>query len=268
MVKKKWKSPKTRVQFEGRSYKSYNPETFSRNLLDRNWDNLYQTDCVSEQWEIIYTTICEEADKQCPIKTFHQARPPFINKELMEQMLDRDYFYKKAKRTKSEDAWNIAKFLRNRVNGNIKRAKSQFITQKLREHNRDSARFWRTIKAFFPGKKNNTDKPEITLEDEGKYIENDKVATYINDFFINVGNTAYTDGTITSQLLNQGIPDLTLQEASQARVYSLTKNLSNTKSSGIPTLGPTMVKDGLKALHVQLTHIINTSLKYHTFPNG
>ena len=106
----------------------------------------------------------------------------------MEQMLDRDYFYQKAKHTKNGDDWNVAKFLRNRFNTNIKRAKSQFITQKLHEHNKDRAKFWRTIKSVFPVK-NTKVKSEIRLDGVGGPVEGDKVASYINDFFVNVGNT-------------------------------------------------------------------------------
>ena len=39
--------------------------------------------------------------------------------ELIEQIKDRDYFYRKAKLGENEDSWNIVKYLRNLTNSNI-----------------------------------------------------------------------------------------------------------------------------------------------------
>ena len=49
----------------------------------------------------------------------------------MEQIQDRDYFYKRAKQSGDEDAWNIAKHLRNVTNANIRKAKRDFVLNEL-----------------------------------------------------------------------------------------------------------------------------------------
>ena len=47
--------------------------------------------------------------------------------DLIEQIKDRDYLYKKAKKTGDADSWNIAKYLRNLTNSNIRLAKRDFV---------------------------------------------------------------------------------------------------------------------------------------------
>ena len=56
-------------------------------------------------------------------------------------MKDRDYFYRKAKRTKDEDDWNIANFHRNQTNFNIRGAKADYIKDQLRNNDGNSAKF-------------------------------------------------------------------------------------------------------------------------------
>ena len=50
-----------------------------------------------------------------------------MTSELIEQIKDRDYFYKKAKLSGNKDHWNIAKYLRNVTNSNIRKAKRDFV---------------------------------------------------------------------------------------------------------------------------------------------
>ena len=42
--------------------------------------------------------------------------------------------YKKAKQTSDEDAWNIAKYLRNVTNANIRQARKDFVLAELQEN--------------------------------------------------------------------------------------------------------------------------------------
>ena len=107
--------------------------------------------------------------------------------ELIEQIKDRDYFYKKAKRDGNVASWNIAKHLRNATNTNIRQAKREFILNELRENENNCKKFWKVIRRVIPSDKN-LDKKDILLQDGDEEIQKDKVALFINNYFVNIGN--------------------------------------------------------------------------------
>ena len=93
-----------------------------------------------------------------------------MDNNLIEQMKDRDYFYRKAKQTQNIDDWNIAKHLRNTTNFNIRQAKADFIINELEVSKNDPKKFWRTLKKVFPGKNTNKGLTVRLKNDKGRNI--------------------------------------------------------------------------------------------------
>ena len=133
VVKKKVKTQTKKIKFEGRTYKNFNEEDFINSLRSKNWDQIRGTTDVDYQWTLMNQAIQNELDKQCPFKvfSFNKSKPPYLHRNILEQMRNRDYFYCKAKLTYSEDDWNIAKFLRNQTNSSIRRARAEAVQQEL-----------------------------------------------------------------------------------------------------------------------------------------
>ena len=146
-----------------------------------------------EAWDYILNRLMPILDDMCPVRTFRikNYRPEWITDELIEQIKDRDYFYKKAKADNGEDSWNIARHLRNVTNANIRNAKKEFVIDKLNNCNSDCKKFWHTIKSVIPSNKGGTNQDILLKEDGGKTkIDKKKVAHHINDFFINIGKVS------------------------------------------------------------------------------
>ena len=97
-------------------------------------------------------------------------RPNWITDELIEQIKDRDYFYKKAKNANGEDSWNIARHLTNVTNANIRNAKKDFIIEELNSCNADCKKFWHSIRSVIPSDKGSS-RQEILLKKEGRKME-------------------------------------------------------------------------------------------------
>ena len=190
IVKKKEKQITISCEFKGRSYRKYNEEEFKESLSQCNWEGFFNEPDLNLAWKLMLDRITEEVDKQCPMRSFHiqNYKPSWITDELIEQGKDRDYFYKKAKRTKDEDDWNIAKHLRNLTNRNFRQAKAEYIKSQLESNSDNSSKFWRTIKSIFPSKKGAQTCRNITLKNEdGTQINDTNIANFVNNFFINVG---------------------------------------------------------------------------------
>ena len=93
----------------------------------------------NEAWDYMLKQITSIIDVMCPQRFFKikNYRPDWATPELVEQIKDRDYFYRKAKSTKDEDDWNIAKHLRNTTNSNIRQARKEFILSELQANKTD-----------------------------------------------------------------------------------------------------------------------------------
>ena len=190
VLKKKIKIQTEGTKFSGRAYKNISEENFVNNLRKENWDTFHRSVDVNNQWTLIKQAITKELDRQCPINnfSFNKAKPIYIHKDIMEQIKNRNYFYRKAKLTHNEDDWKIAKFLRNQTNSNIRKARAETIQNELENSKNDSSRFWRQINQIFP-KKSDKKHSDIRLTDNGVCVEQNNTAQYINEFFVNVGNT-------------------------------------------------------------------------------
>ena len=189
LVHKKMKDTRPTAQFRGRSYRNFDSEIFKTKLADADWTTFYGSSSTDKAWFIMQNIITTVLNQMCPMKTFHikNYRPDWITKELIEQIKDRDYFYKQAKKTGDTDMWNIAKHLRNITNSNIRHAKRDFVLHELKQNEHNVKKFWKVIRSVIPSKKSSSGS-EILLRDGPEKVDRTEVAHFINNYFVNVGN--------------------------------------------------------------------------------
>ena len=234
IVHKKSRDMRPKVEFTGRSYRNFNAEVFRNRLAAADWTEFYKSENTEQAWSLPQEHIIGILDIMCPVRTFRikNYRPDWMTRELIEQIKDRDYFYKLAKKTGDEDMWNIAKHLRNVTNSHIRHAKRDFILGELRKNEDNAKKFWKVIRTVIPSKKSESNK-EILLKDRGTKIDRLGVASFINDYFINVGNmsdtqTPYsTDGQSLSGEGGDEEPDpCSLRKVGELEVYRVIRNIN------------------------------------------
>ena len=209
VIRKKIREKFQSRTFKGRSYKALNTETLLDNLASTDWKPFFQINDMNLLWDTLEKQITAQLDLQCPIRNFRikNYRPEWMSPGLIDQINDRDYFYRKAKVTGDSDDWAIAKHLRNTTNRNIRQAKADFVINQLETNKNDNAKFWKNIKELFPSKKSG-DKPHISLVDDKGIIPDERTPDYINDFFINVGNQNSHSTTISVHVIGNDDPSL------------------------------------------------------------
>ena len=256
-------------------------------------DSSFEMKKPDKVWQCLINHINNDLDQHCPIRKFQILiyKPDWVNNTLLEQIRDRDYFYKKAKTTKNEDDWNIAKHLRNVTNSNIRKAKANYTIQKLNQLKGDSTKFWKEIKKVFPTS-NKKSQAKLLLKQDDKSILESDAADYINDFFVNVGNlttkgknipkttTRRRAKTTTRRRVRQskqrnGPPNLTQRIASwtpknftETEVYKVVNNMDINKSPGLPNINSLVVKEAFKTLISPVTFMFNLSLESCSFPTS
>ena len=285
IVHKKGRDARQSVKFDGRSYRAYDKDEFSKLLSEANWGEYYCITDPGKAWTFILNNITSILDKMCPMRLFHikNYRPAWVTNELIEQIKDRDYFYKKAKSTGDSDAWNIAKYLRNVTNTNIRKAKREFILDELETHANDCKKFWKVIRTVIPSDKQQT-RQDILLKNNGSKISKDEVAGYINDYFINVGSVGVPKSTnnsnntesgetggddVTDGIAHEGddCPKLNkFGEICRVNVSRVVKDINISKSSGLNNVSSFIIKEAFLAIIPEITHMFNLSLGQSVFP--
>ena len=128
----------------GRSYLNYNKELFQTQIINANWDAFQDTLDVNGYWGNLERIIRDKIDDMCPLKKMNikERGDPWLSKELIERIYDKDLLRKIAKRSGSEEDWERAKRARN------------YITDNVDIHVTDSKKFWEKISLLLPSKKN------------------------------------------------------------------------------------------------------------------
>ena len=270
VVKKKARESKENTTFTGRPYSKFDIKQFKSRLSDIDTGHHCQQTDPNKIWDDLLGYIVDDLNRNCPVRTsrFKNHRPEWINNNLIEQIRDRDYFYQKAKNTKDQDDWNIAKLLRNSTNRNIRRAKADFILDKLDLYKGDSACFWKMISRVFPGK-NKAKQNKILLKLNDIEVKEENTADFINEFFINVGNTKTAYRSKKPKPKPKLHPDpFSFGRVHKNEVLRILNNINTNKSSGITHVSSAILKEAMKVFLAPLTHLYNTSMETGIFPSS
>ena len=282
VVHKKGRDERPKVRFQGRSYRKFDRDIFKELLAEMGWEDFYSISDPEEAWNYILERVTPVLDKMCPLKHFYikNYRPDWMSDELIEQIKDRDYFYRRAKKTGDKDSWNVAKYLRNLTNSNIRQAKRAFILRELRENENNCKKFWKIIREEIPSDKA-SNRRDIILHSRGNQIQRENVAHFINDYFINIGKvTGLPNGNnpddSVSDLGSSSGSDEDLNESAEAMwsldkirevdVYKVVKDINISKSSGLENISSFIVKELFKALVPEVTYMFNLSVATSSFP--
>ena len=278
IVHKKGRDLRQSVEFEGRSYRNFKIEGFKDILLSSDWRGYYDLNDPGEAWDFILSIIIKAVDAMCPVRSFRikNYRPEWMSKELIEQVKDRDYFYEKAKSQGDEDAWNIAKHLRNTTNTNIRQAKREFILNELELRSDDPKKFWKTIRTVVPSNKNNQTH-DILLKHAGNKVDKENVAQFINDYFVNVGNFEIPDSPAQGEepdlVQEDGVNEQlnlfdSIRAVTELDVFNIVKDVNISKLSGLDNVSSYILKEAFKILIAEVTFMYNLSIRFSKFPDA
>ena len=182
----------------------------------------------------------------CPLKVFKikKYKEIWVSDEMLEMIIEKDAALRKAKRTKNDHAWVIARRLRNNCLSKIRKAKSDFIKNEINENMSDSKKFWKQIKEIIPN--SGTFQNKIILNDEntGQLIEENNTADYINDFFTNVGpklaRNLHMPWEYKGKVADRHLSDIIVNTE---EITKFVKEIEISKSSSIENLSSKVLKD-------------------------
>ena len=113
------------------SPKHYNKEEFQANLLQIDWEFFYNQVNPNKAWEIMKGNIEKTIEEMCPLRLMKGKvyDDPWITREIIEKIKDKDRLLKIAKTSGKQDDWDLAKKARNLVSTQIRNLKSEFLIE-------------------------------------------------------------------------------------------------------------------------------------------
>ena len=262
-TRKQLKLPKTKCNFTGRSYRNYNREVFQQNIKDANWDDFDQSVNVTNKWDLFEIIIRESIDEMCPLKVFRikQKKEPWITNELIELIKDKDVMLKRARKRKDQQLWNEARIVRNHCIRRLRDAKAEFIKENLENNMSDQKKFWKNIQDVLPSnKKNGNATIKLVDKTSGQQINEKDTASYINDFFVNIGpnlaKNCNTDWKFRGKTCKNKIDNI---NTDTDEVIRLCKAININKSSCIEHLSSHILRDAFLAVPMKLAELFNLS---------
>ena len=186
--KKSYTKP-TKIEFSGRSYRNYDKEQLQEDLITHNWDNFYSQEDPDALWNYLRTVITATINPMCPMKRFKvpEAIEPWITNEAIESIRDKDNLLKKARISRSQEDWEIAKQARNHEGRQVENLRIEYLKNQQIAHQSDPKKFWNTISSIIPSNKNSSKVNNIKVSEQSQYIDQDKTAKFMNSYFSSIG---------------------------------------------------------------------------------
>ena len=277
--RKKEREKKSFSKVWGRSMKEYDVTLFQSVIVaNYKWRLFWDVGGdVNVLWDIMINIILEAADLICPVKRIRMrdSMPAWFTKELIEMINTKKEIMSRIKLTNREEDHYLLKQQKRLVRNSLKMARQETIIATLEENRTDPKRFWRCLnKNFALGKRSNTSSCVRIKDEEGKMVEGEALANYLGKYYATNGEKlakAFVDGdpsTIVNANEVNRPPRFLLRFVPLSIIEKYIKEINICKSSGIRDISSLLVKDAFKVLSVELTHIINESIRTSTFPDA
>ena len=264
-----------------RSMKNYSADALSAAISAADWSGVYCSD-VNTSWNVFKKVLNNIIETLAPIKEIRlkNRTEPWISNEILDAIKLRDNLLYRYKKDQKPELYSEFCKIRNKIQRDIKRAKSTFFQNKIEEFKFNPKKLWENLKTLGYSNKSK-DKSRIILNIDGELcFDTNRVANYINQFYTTIasklvnklpsslGNFCVDSSTFTSYYNNLGVTpnSFKLCRVSSDFILKELRSLNPNKSTGLDGVPARFLRDGADLLKDQLTHIINVSITTSTVP--
>ena len=266
-----------------RSMKHYNKDDFVTRLLNAKWDDCFKAENVTVAWQSFRDIFMSVLDSIAPIKEIRlkNRTEPWMTSDILEDIKQRDFYLYRFKKNRAQEDYKLFCKLRNKVQRNIRTAKSEYLSNKIEENKNEPKNLWQQLKNLgYKNSKKDSSNVVLTINDENCH-DSKTVSDYFNQFFTNIASTlvqklpfSKKKFDLNSDLLkkfydkrNPHENKFYLKTVSEDFVYKELCNLKIGKSTGLDGIPARFLRDGAEVLKIPVTFIINMSISEKTVPS-
>ena len=198
---------------------------------------------------------------------------PWINPQIKQLMRKRDYHKKQAIKHDSETQWALYKAVRNKVNIDMRKAKSKYFCDRIEtcSQMKDSKNGWAWINTLLGRKRKNANINELIIND--KVISDDKImAETFNEYLINIGmkmaaesGNQSTDTCNSERDVNPPKEYFHFSDITIDNVFIRLQKLNASKATGMDGIPAKILKVIASFIAPSLTFIFNLSIRTGTY---
>ena len=262
-----------------RNFANYNPKLFCEELNSANLVEVYSFISVNEAWASLRVTLQRCIDKHAPLisKKVKGRLCPWLTPDVRKEMNLRDGLLRKARPTNQEIDWSSYKRQRNRVSGLVKKCKSTYNRDLLKDCADSPDKFWAAIKKLYPTKLPSEQGSAFVINGS-KSTDKSFIANSFCEYFSTVARNLKSKSILLrdfvwSKPAEENLPNqvaesqFTFKAVKELEILKELKNLKRKKASGLDNFPPGLLKDAALVLTKPLTFIINLSLETGVVPS-
>lgn len=245
-----------------RDFRNFDSDKFKADMAAAPWGNIYAVDDddVDNKVTIFENIHREIIDKHAPMRTFRVTRPatPWLTDEIKKIMDERDRYKNKFNKEKKTETEIIFKDLRNKVTHAIRQSKIKVFNDRINTKFKNPKVFHQALKNFTIVESKSNSGTECTID-----------PTILNQAFVKNNNAKVNDNLVTdeiTEILKKSKPQVfRFEEISELEVLKIVRSIK-TNACGVDGISAFFLKLGIEHSVFAFTEIINSSFKYHKFP--
>ena len=245
-----------------RNYNDFSDENFCKDLT-KELDELIRKPIgdVHEDWSKFKEIFQTVSNKHAPIKTarLKDRRCPWMTKDIIALMYERDKLHSDAKTSKNAELWNQYQRLRNLVTTKISDLKTKYFFDLDKDYSKNPKKRWEEIRKVFP------------LRKSKQAVFPDIDSNVLNKHFANLGEIATSElPEKTGMPKMKGIPSIytfALNPVSYADVLRHLKALPNKSSNDVLNMDSYLLKTSAPIIANFVTYLINLSITKQDLPD-
>ena len=259
-----------------RKFNSPNIDTF-KSLLTRDWTNILQENnpqIAFDNFSMNFDTAFEECFPIKNVKIRKDLNPinPFMTQALLVSRKTKNKLA--AKKLKNPTVDNIDKFKKYNATYRslIRKAKSNYYTDKFTEYSNNLKQTWSLIKEITGSKETKREIPNIFLNKGQIYSGAQEIADGFNEFFSNIGKQladAIPDTTdhFSKFLGEPTVQSFTFQKVSPKIIYETLSSLKTKNSYGCDKISTKLLKEIIPCIMDPIIHLFNLSFQTGYIPD-
>lgn len=260
-----------------RLFKNFNDQAFLHDLAEVSWDRLSLIPDINNAWTFFYDSFIEIINKHAPIKKMRLRNrcSPWFNHDLAEQLRQKNFTWRRARKSKSPVDWLSFRRIRNICTQSIRKAKTDYFQEQFKGCGSNPRKFWKTVKDM-EGKTAPSQLPSSLMWDGNIVSDNKRMIDIFNQHFVQMSTppVSVTPQDPSPNLSPLSSPDLapahsfSLQDVSVREVFETLSKLDPKKPPGPDGLDPFFLKAAAPIIAEPITYLCNLSIQSAELPSA
>ena len=257
-----------------RRYKNFDPDQFIAAVKQITWLDLYLATDVNQAVQLLSEKITLILDAMAPLRTVQvrTSYAPWLSKETITLMKERDMLQKKAAESGKREDWVMFKSVRNKINNRLKYEERNWQKTKLEQCGDNSKSVWKNVKGILNWKSSGS--PNQLFYKGFLVTKSQELADAQNEYFIekittirdNLPPPTCDPLAKLRDLMENRQSSFSLSAVHPDEVEKIVSGLSNSNSFGLDNIDTFAIKLIKSEIVPALTHVINLSISTQEFP--